>query len=141
MTSGHLPWRAPQAYAPLALIPSTGQREEMSMNRRSARGVFVLVLLALVSLPLPAQNKARAAARKVERAARNAVRAIEGQNTVVPGCPGSGLELDEPTVLEVDKDTHALSTKFDVVMEKRSVPSYTQNGPNNTWICEMVEYD
>jgi FtsP/CotA-like multicopper oxidase with cupredoxin domain len=113
----------------------------MSMNRRSARGVFVLVLLAIVSLPLSAQNRARAAARKVERAARNAVRAIEGQNTVVPGCPGSGLELDEPTVLEVDQQTHALSTKFDVVMEKRSVPSYTQNGPNNTWICEMVEYD
>ena len=115
------------------------------MNRRQAPGVFVLVLLVIVSLPLFAQPKARAAARKVERAARNAVLRIEGQNTVVPNCPGSGEELEEPTVLTVedpnDPTKHVINTTFDVRMEKRSVPSYTQSGPNNTWVCEMVEYN
>jgi len=102
------------------------------MNRRSARGIiFVLSVLVFLSPQLFAQKKTAA------KRAKDAVQEVIGQNTVVPGCPGSGEELMEPTPLTVDETTHALSTTFDVVMQKRQVPVYVKN--NNVWTCTMDE--
>jgi FtsP/CotA-like multicopper oxidase with cupredoxin domain len=101
------------------------------MLRKSARGVFLLVLFVALTTTLFAQKR--------EAVARNAVRMMEGQNTVVPGCPGSGDELREPTPLRVDETTHALNTTFDVVQQPREVPVYQQ--VNNVWTCAMTEYN
>jgi FtsP/CotA-like multicopper oxidase with cupredoxin domain len=109
----------------------------MSMIRRSALGVLVLALLVTLPTSLFAQNK-KNVAQAVERVAKNAVRMMEGQNTVVPGCPGSGDELREPTVLRVGAD-HALSTTFDVVQQPRQVPVYQQ--VSGAWTCAMTTYN
>ena len=114
------------------------------MNRRAAHGAFVLVVLFLLSPALIAQNspsnpKKFAKAASVMKVAKDAVEKIEGQNTVVPGCPGSGDELREPTRLDVDPNTHHLDTVFDAVMEPRQVPVYLNN--NGTWTCSMQTFN
>lgn len=111
------------------------------MNRGAAHGVFVIAVL-FVSFALFAQNSPsnpRKFAKTVMRVAKGAVQEVEGQNTVVPGCPGSGEELREPTMLEVDPGTHHLNTVFDVVQEPRQVPVYLNN--NNVWTCSMQTFN
>jgi len=99
------------------------------MNRRPARVVLVLILLAVTSISVIAQTKK--AIR--ERVAKNAVRSMIGQNAVVPtSCANTGDELREPTPLRADAN-HSLSTVFDVVLEPRKVPVYTQ--VNGAWTC------
>ncbi|MFL6246999.1 MAG: multicopper oxidase family protein [Thermoanaerobaculia bacterium] len=86
------------------------------MNPRSTLLAIILVLLVVPSAftqPLRARN-------------------VIGQNTVVPGCPGSGDELKPPTELTAD-DNHVLSTTFDVTRAPQTVPVYVKK--NNVWSC------
>lgn len=60
------------------------------------------------------------------------LRSVIGQNTAIPGCPGSGDELQPPTELRAGAD-HILSTTFDVTQVPTTVPIYVKQ--NNVWTC------
>src|SRR5688500_4746802 len=103
-----------------------------SMRRRCVLVAMAAVWSAGALLAQGPTSKPR------EKVHPDAVRMIEGQDTVVPGCPGSGAELEEPTVLRPDA-SHALSTTFDVVQQAREVPVYTQDN-TGAWTCKMTNY-
>ena len=87
------------------------------MNSRSRLLVVILAVFAATSvLAQPLRH-----------------RTVVGQNAVIPGCPGSGEELEPPTEIVADKDTHVLSTTFDVTRAPQTVPVYVKN--NNVWTC------
>src|SRR4051812_12338322 len=109
-----------------SLVTEISRERSLAMPSRSRVAILLTVTFVTFS--------AIAAKPKIPKGFR-----LE-QSAVIPTtCPDSGNELVEPTELTANSN-HVLSTTFDVVQEKRSVPVYTQNR-DKTWTCTMTEFN
>lgn len=95
------------------------------MNLRSS--TLVITLVVLIGLTAPHASAAPLRARTVV-----------GQNTAIPGCPGSGDELQPPTEIPAGAD-HILSTTLDVTRVSKTVPVYAKKA--GVWTCSEKTFD